>query len=89
MYTVKGFPLLDGINKVIMSLIENGLIYKWEEDMKFVIRKEISDDDHQPLSLNHLQTPFYIWLFGFTLASIAFFSELVISKIRSRKVFVI
>lgn len=65
--------------------MENGLIHKWEEDMKFVVRKETSDDDHKPLSINHLQTPFYILVFGLFLASFTFSCEVCVHKRKAKK----
>lgn len=74
---------MDKINIIIYRLVESGLVNKWEKDTKHVTRKEISED-LEPLSLYHLQTPFYVLLFGDVISLVVFIVEYVVPYILAK-----
>lgn len=63
-HAVKGFPLLERFDYLLMLLASNGLVNKWDIDSRFKVIKVESEPDHEPLSIAHLQGAFYVWLFG-------------------------
>jgi hypothetical protein len=86
MYLTKGHPLLRGINKVIRTMVESGMILKWTNNFMYTSQiqsrsvheqdcKEEANDwesEYFVFSLFHLQTAFCVLLMGYILsASIA------------------
>lgn len=59
-----------------MGLYENGLIHKWDNDLKYYIHNETSEPDNKPLSMKHMKPPFYILLFGLFVSLFVFLIEL-------------
>lgn len=72
---VKGFPLVERFDSVLMRLASNGLLEKWDKDSTFKIIKIESDPLNEPLSLGHLQGAFFVWAFGMIAATIALIGE--------------
>lgn len=77
-HAVKGFPLLERFDNLLMLFASNGLTNKWDIDSRFKVLKIESEPDHEPLSVEHLQGAFYVWLFGM----LAAFIVLIFEKMR-------
>lgn len=84
-YMYKGFPLLERFDYLLMLLSSNGLINKWDADTRFFVLKIKSDDQPEPLTLNHLQGAFYIYTFGLSFAFTALFCEFGFGKFKTCK----
>lgn len=73
-YVRRGFPFVKRIDKLIMLLLANGLVAKWDGDLALGAKVE-DDPELEPLSLNHLQGAFFLLLFGYVLSTCLFLIE--------------
>jgi hypothetical protein len=86
----KGSPFLFRINRVIIQLVESGIIGKWNKDTYFNMtafhRIEHSGNDSlKVFSLEDLQMAFLILACGLFSSAVAFFAELTVKRVASRK----
>jgi hypothetical protein len=87
----KGSPFLLRINNIIAQFVESGIIDKWNEDTRFNMtafqrRKHSSHDSHKVFSLEDLQMPFLILVYGLFGSAITFFVELTAQYVARYKV---
>lgn len=73
--TMKGFPLLNKMNKIIRRLQEGGFIKKWDKDVSFYPNNDTSRKV-KSLKMSHMQTVFYLYVIGLIIAVFAFCIEL-------------
>jgi hypothetical protein len=84
----KGSPLLDRMNYIIAQLIESGIIgflYKYSPEGKKIIKANsiVSNtlaDEYYVLTMNNMQSAFYLLLFGHILGAISFVMEIMYFK---------
>jgi hypothetical protein len=89
----KGSPFLDRVNEILDRLIESGIPTYWgktrPEVEKFIKAKSKTSktvaDDYYVLTMNHMQSAFYLFLFGHTLGFISFLMEILYFKIRLKR----
>jgi hypothetical protein len=100
MYLAKGHPLLQRINQLTKTVVESGLIVKWNNDFMYSSRlhrlSDIDDNyetkedewdrDYFAFSLRHLRSAFLVLMIGYSLSLSAAFIELIYFKIHSRNV---
>jgi hypothetical protein len=88
MFLQKGSVFLDSVNKIIYRLVESGipayLPKVGAESRKFLkskssISKTLADE-YCALSMNHMQSAFYLFLFGHALGLISFLMEMMCFK---------
>lgn len=88
MLTVKGFPLFEQFNKAIFQICMGGLTVKWIEEIKYEINRKTKspikhdEDDDIMLTTEHLQGAFIVLIFGSICATVVFFLEWIIYKIK-------
>lgn len=87
----KGSPYLLRINKIIAQFVESGIIGKWNEEMRsnttaFQRREYSKNDSRKVFSLEDLQMPFLILVFGLFGSAITFFVELTAQRVVCFKV---
>lgn len=75
----KGYPLVHRINNIIITLQENGLINKWTQDLT-IDRRKFSNNNKKPLTLNQLQTAFYILISGYGVSLLFLLGEYLYFK---------
>ncbi|KPI95278.1 hypothetical protein RR46_08737 [Papilio xuthus] len=81
----KWFPILDRFNSIIRSVIENGLIEKWNREL-FIHRPSVERvGTILPLSIQHLLGAFAFILIMYALTILVFVGELVMGYIEKRK----
>jgi hypothetical protein len=86
----KGSPMLARYNDVIQRVIEGGILDQWWRQLKFQATLSAARNftvpvgDYVPLSIEHLQSPFYVLILGCAIPSIFFLIEMFSHK-RSRK----
>jgi hypothetical protein len=78
----KGSALLDRINDIILHVVEAGVFGEWvtmTDHIQMVKEKSFFpgglSDEYYKLSLEHLQSAFYLLLFGYCLSLIIFITE--------------
>jgi hypothetical protein len=82
MIVPKGFPLKPKYDKILLSLMQAGLVNWWVEHLKYTASLEGSGKFGSPpgeyivLTLNHLQSAFYFLLIGYAMSVILLFMEL-------------
>ncbi|XP_076353788.1 glutamate receptor ionotropic, delta-1-like [Tachypleus tridentatus] len=85
----KGCPYKKSFNKLIVRIIESGLIQKWTEEVKENLRRNVtihtSDDTVRSLELDDLLSAFYCLIIGHSLSIVLLGAELVYWKFMSRK----
>ncbi|XP_022243778.1 glutamate receptor ionotropic, delta-1-like [Limulus polyphemus] len=85
----KGCPYKGSFNKVIVRIVESGLIQKWTEDVKEDLRRNVTihtlDDTVRALELDDLLGAFYCLLIGHLFSTALLVAELVHWKFISRK----
>jgi hypothetical protein len=85
----KGSPLLDRMNEIIDRLVESGILAYFAQPLpeveQYIKAKSSSSkyvaDNYCVLSMNHLQSAFYLLLFGHSLGFITFLVEMMYFKI--------
>ena len=91
MYLKKGHPLLERINKVMMDMVEAGMMVKWMNEFMYMKRIQSisyygrdfatgSDDlggKYVPFTLFHLQSAFFVLLIGYIISVSTFAVELI------------
>jgi hypothetical protein len=79
----KGYVMLDRFNKVILHLLQGGILDHWFRDLKYTTflssaaETSLLTGEYVKLSLLHMQSAVYILLLGLVLSCIAFFSEIL------------
>lgn len=94
MYTYKGFPLLNRINKLISNVQQTGIQAKWESDLKRMFSQKSESHHHvnnqkenvDVLTLEHLQGAFIVFALGIAFAMVAFLLELTVHRIQYRHI---
>lgn len=73
-YTHKGYPFLRRMDSILLRLQAGGFIAKWEND---IVQSGKSQDiaNHLALTLDHLQSAFYLWVIGIFTAFFVFLVE--------------
>ncbi|KAJ9598042.1 hypothetical protein L9F63_026853 [Diploptera punctata] len=87
----KHSPLLDALNNVLRRLFEGNFISLWlrsmkgNEIMKSAFKRQLISDnkDYCPLGIVHLQSSFYLLLFGEGISIVVFIIEIIIRSIFS------
>jgi len=78
----KGFPLKPKYDKVLLALLQAGLLNMWWEHLKYTVSLEGARKFGSPpgeyivLTLKHLQSAFYFLLIGYAMSVLLFFIEL-------------
>jgi hypothetical protein len=80
----KGSPFLDRVNESIGPLIESGIrgyLLKFSPEMKASIKAnsktfETVADDYSVLTVNNMQSAFYLFLFGRSMGLMSFVMEM-------------
>ncbi|PNF26182.1 hypothetical protein B7P43_G04371 [Cryptotermes secundus] len=82
----KGYVMLDRFNKIILHLLQAGIIDQWFRDIKYTTflsstaRTTLSRGEYIKLSLMHMQSAVYILLLGIILSLIVFLSEILFCR---------
>jgi hypothetical protein len=82
MHVPKGFPLKPKYDKVLLALLQAGLVKWWWEQLKYTASLEgarkfgSSRGEYIVLTLKHLQSAFYFLLIGYALSVLLLFVEL-------------
>jgi hypothetical protein len=82
MIVPKGFPLKPKYDKVILALLQAGLVNWWWEDVKYTASLEGARKFGSPpgeyivLTLEHLQSAFYSLLIGYSMSVLLLLVEL-------------
>jgi hypothetical protein len=86
----KGICLFDRINTIVFRVIEAGIFSEWVKmtnHIQMIERKSFSPqgllDEYYELSLEHLQSAFYLLLFGYCISFVIFITELMCRNIFS------
>jgi hypothetical protein len=86
----KGSPMLARYNDVIQRVIEGGILDQWWREIKFEATLSAARNftvpvgDYVPLSMEHLQSAFYVLVLGYFIPSMSFLVEIFFHKM-SRK----
>jgi hypothetical protein len=78
----KGFPLKPKYDKVLLALLQAGLVNVWREHVMYTATLEGSRNFGSPpgeyivLTLKHLQSAFYFLLIGYAMSVLLFLLEL-------------
>lgn len=78
----KGSPMLGRYNDVIQRVIEGGILDQWWKELKFQATLSAAGNftppmgDYVHLSMEHLQSAFYVLLLGYALSSVVFVIEM-------------
>jgi hypothetical protein len=78
----KGFPLKPKYDKVLLALLQGGIVNWWLEQLKYTASLEGARKFGSPpgeyivLTLKHLQSAFYFLFIGYALSVLLFFIEL-------------
>jgi hypothetical protein len=82
MHVPQGFPLKPKFDKVLLALLEAGLVNWWWEHLKYTAALEGARKFGSPpgeyivLTLKHLQSAFYFLLIGYSMSVLLFLIEL-------------
>ena len=82
MHVPKGFPLKPNYDKVLLALLQGGIVNWWLEQLKYTASLEGARKFGSPrgefivLTLKHLQSAFYFLLVGYAMSVLLFFIEL-------------
>jgi hypothetical protein len=82
-FVPKGFPFRDRYDKIVLYLLQAGLINFWWEDLQYTATLEKAVDFNLPpgeyiaLTMEHLQSAFYFLLLGHAMSVISFLLELL------------
>ncbi|XP_066950655.1 probable glutamate receptor [Macrobrachium rosenbergii] len=83
-----GAPYKEPFDKILLKVIEGGLIMKWENDaFRRTAKPKILDEDTRKFSaftLKHLQAAFFLLILGFLLAVTALFLEVLVTNLASQ-----
>jgi hypothetical protein len=85
----KGNPLLDRVSEIIDRLVESGILAYVAQPLpvvqKYIQTKSSTSkyvaDEYCVLSMNNMQSAFYLFLFGHSLGFISFLIEMMYFKI--------
>jgi hypothetical protein len=85
----KGSVFLDRVNQIIYRLVEGGIpayLLKFGSESREYLKSKSSfsktlADEYCALSMNHMQSAFYLLLFGNSLGLISFLMEMLYFKI--------
>jgi hypothetical protein len=78
--------MLDRFNKIILHLLQAGIIDQWFRDIKYTTflsstaETTLSREEYIKLSLLHMQSAVYILLLGVILSLIVFLSEILFCR---------
>jgi hypothetical protein len=86
----KGSIFLDRVNEIIYRLVESGIpayfVKVVRESREFLISKssfsKTQADEYSALTMNHMQSAFYLLLFGHALGLISFLMEMLYFKMQ-------
>jgi hypothetical protein len=79
----KGSPMLARYNDVIQRVIEAGILDQWWAELKFQARNfTVPVGDYIPLSMEHLQSAFYMLILGYAIPSVSFLVEIFTKRRR-------
>ena len=79
----KGYVMSDRFNKVILHLLQGGILDQWFRDIKYTTflssaaQTSLQDDEYVKLSLLHMQSAVYILLLGLILSFTVLLSEIL------------
>jgi len=82
MHVPKGFPLKPKYDKVLLGLLQGGIVNWWLEQLKYTASLEGARKFGSPpgefivLSLKHLQSAFYFLFIGYAMSVLLLFIEL-------------
>lgn len=82
----KGYVMSDRFNKIILHLLQAGIIDQWFRDIKYTTflsstaKTTLSRGEYIKLSLMHMQSAVYILLLGIILSLIVFLSEILFCR---------
>lgn len=78
----RDWPLLPRFNQLLQRFSEGGFAKLWYEKtveaflMESYIQRQVTqNDDRKPFSLNDIQAPFYLLVFGYIISGIVFLLE--------------
>jgi hypothetical protein len=86
----KGDPLLESIDDVLSHLVEGGIFMHIKkrnfDKMKIQSKLDVPtfDNTYSPISIIHLQAPFYFLVLGYVLAVVCFVTEIMWHRYRSK-----
>jgi hypothetical protein len=89
----KGSPFLDRVNEIIDRLIESGIpghFWKFSPKGKASIKRNSNtsktvEDEYDVLTMNNMQSAFYLFLFGHSLGLMSFLMEMLYFKMRFQR----
>jgi hypothetical protein len=89
----KGSPFLDRVNEILDRLIESGIpeyLKKYSLKAKTIIKGNSENsktiaDDYYVLTMNNMQSAFYLFLFGHSLGLISFIMEMLYFKMHIQR----
>lgn len=78
----RDWPLLPRFNQLLQRFSEGGFARLWYEKTQeaflmesYIQRQVTQNDDRKPFSLNDIQAPFYLLVFGYIISGIVFLLE--------------
>lgn len=83
MFVPKGFPLKAKYDKVLLFLMQAGLLNLWWEKIKYTATLETAGDispiseDYIALTMEHLQSAFYFLFLGYAISVLSFLLEIL------------
>jgi hypothetical protein len=90
LFGVKGDPFLEFIDDVLGHIVEGGIFMHIKkrsfDKMKVQSKLDIPTfgNTYSPMSIKHLQTPFYFLVLGYALAVVCFVTEIMWHRYRSK-----
>ena len=84
MLVPKGSPLLKNYNRIILELMQAGIINQWWDEIKFTAILETASNFELPpgeyivMTMQHLQSAFYFLILGIVLSLVVFLSEVLV-----------
>lgn len=90
MFFTRNFHLMPHINYCVRTVLESGLLNKWEGEDQKLIGTDLSgsrsadgtQSSYTVLTLDHVQGAFYIGFIGFGFAVISFIVEIMVFNYR-------
>ncbi|GLV39636.1 Ionotropic receptor 10a [Carabus blaptoides fortunei] len=86
LYGYRGLPFMPRINTILAAVTSSGIMNKWKDDLKSVLKKQHIDDDHavRVITLGHLQGAFVVYTFGSAVSIVSFIAEHIVFHVREK-----
>jgi hypothetical protein len=84
----KGNPMLTTVNRILLKIMESGLIEYWTDSVtsKLLVMDHLNLQTEKTLTMNNLKGGFILFSVGIGLSIVTFVGELVVSNWKRNKI---